>query len=719
MQRTGIFRHLITVTLLFLVIGLSFPAFAEINTGNNPDKYTKVMLIADKNDVTGGDTVRISVEYFMEPGWHIYWLNPGDSGTPPKIEWKLPPGFSVTDPEWPAPFKIPTGPLTNYGYEDHAGLLQNLTIPEHIGNEPFTLEAAVNLLVCHDICIPENHDVSISFNNSGGGAGEAIVAAERKLPLNKDWPTIFFEQNGNIVFQITTADISGLIDASQVSLFPEDWGAIDNAANADLKITEDGFIVTQKRGDRALEKIPELPIVLSYKNTNNETKAIRLIAKLSSPQEALAVVTTADNATTAPPISTKLFQALLFALLGGLVLNLMPCVFPILSMKALSLVGLKEKEEKKARHYGLSYTAGILVSFAIIGGTLIALKSGGAQIGWGFQLQNPVIIISLIYLIFILGLNLAGLFEFSSRLSSTGQKLTNQSGNRGAFFTGVLATLVATPCTAPFMGAAMGFALTQPAFISLLVFLMLGFGLALPYLALCFIPALRTKLPKPGHWMETFRQFLAFPMFITAAWLVWVLSQQINSLSVFCILLSLIGIVFIIWLVKNLPGTEKKAARVFSKTIIVISAIFIVTTTFSAAKHTSSDVRFHMEIGGQNWEEFTPQRLDSLLSTTDTPVFVNMTAAWCITCKVNEKIALSTDSAKRIFEEYNIQYLKGDWTNQNPDITAYLNAFNRQGVPIYVFYGPRDEQTGKRPDPIVLPQILTPRLVEDTILENL
>lgn len=719
MQITGIFRQLITVTILFLVIGLSFPAHAFTGTGNNAEKYTKVMLIADKNEVSGGDTVRISVEYFMAPGWHIYWLNPGDSGTPPRIQWKLPEGFSITDTEWPAPKKIPTGPLTNYGYEDHASLLQNLTIPDHIGSEPFTLEAEVSLLVCHDICIPENHNVSISFNNSGGGAGEAIVEAERKLPLNKDWQTIFFEQDGNTIFQITTDDVSGLVDASQVNVFPEDWGAVDNTAEASLQITEGGFIITQKHGDRALDKIPELPIVVTYLDANDETKALRLVAKLSPPQEALPVVAAADTPSAAPPVSTKLFQALFFALLGGLILNLMPCVFPVLSMKALSLVGLKDKEEAKARHYGLSYTAGILVSFAIIGGALIALKSGGAQIGWGFQLQNPVIIIALIYLVFILGLNLAGLFEFSGRLSNAGQKLATQSGNRGAFFTGVLATLVATPCTAPFMGAAMGFALTQPAYISLLVFLTLGMGLALPYLALCFIPALRTKLPKPGHWMETFRQFLAFPMFITAAWLVWVLSQQINSLSVFCILLSLVGIVFIVWLLKNLPPKEKAKTRIFSKALIAISAILIVTATFSAAKHTGENVRSHMEIGDQNWEEFTPQRLDSLLTTTDSPVFVNMTAAWCITCKVNEKVALSTESAKRIFEEHNIQYLKGDWTNQNPDITAYLNAFNRQGVPIYVFYGPRDEQTKKRPEPVVLPQILTPGLVEDTILENL
>ena len=207
-------------------------------------------------------------------------------------------------------------------------------------------------------------------------------------------------------------------------------------------------------------------------------------------------------------------------------------------------------------------------------------------------------------------------------------------------------------------------------------------------------------------------------MFITAAWLIWVLSQQINSLSVFCILLSLIGIVFIVWLIQNIPAKEKSTARILCIILIIISAIFIVTTTFSVANNSNDDIRSHMEIGQQNWEEFTPQRLDSLLNTTDTPIFVNMTAAWCITCKVNEKVALSTENAKRVFEEHNIQYLKGDWTNQNPDITAYLNAFNRQGVPLYVFYGPRDEQSKKRPEPVLLPQILTPGLVEKTILEN-
>ncbi len=717
-------KRFFSIALFFVLIG--FPTFSQADIAENtaaeePDKYVRATLIADQTKVQGGEIIRIGLVFNIHPKWHVYWKNPGDSGTPPEINWTLPPGFSVSELEFPTPKKLPFGPLTNYGHEGNVTFLQNLTIPYNFTKNPFMLEATVNLLVCHDICIPETHKVSILFNEKTKGIPEAIKQAESALPVHKNWPSTYTEDNGNFIIKTIVEDVSELSKSHKFTFFPEDWGPVDNNAKVSLDILDTGFTLTQKRGERALTEISNLPFVLTYKDYFGKKKSIHLIAKPDNTEGAAVVPISKDIPTNIPTDTNAnqntgnsfgLWQALLFALFGGMILNLMPCVFPVLSMKALSLVSLKNKEEKKARGYGLSYTLGILLSFSIIGGTLLILKAGGAQIGWGFQLQSPIIIIFLTYLVFIIGLNFSGLFEFSGRFANFGHKLAQQSGNRGAFFTGILATLVATPCTAPFMGAAMGFALTQPAYISMLVFLALGFGLALPYLALCYIPALRTRLPKPGSWMETFRQFLAFPMFITTAWLIWVLSQQIASTDILLVLLSMISIVFLVWLARVLPA--KGLLRILSQILIILSLIFVISLPFMPKKGTqNTDIT--ETTNSQNWETYTSEKLTFLLEETDNPVFTNMTAAWCITCKVNEKIALSTSSAKQLFKEKNIQYLKGDWTNQNPEITRYLNTFNRQGVPLYVYYGVRNDQTGKRPEPVLLPQLLTAGLIEKTI----
>ena len=705
MFREKLLQYPLITALFFLLVGFSFSAIAEeVSSEKEPDKYVQVHLIADKTQVTAGDKVRIGLVQTIHPKWHTYWLNPGDSGLPTQLDWTLPPGFSVTDLEWPTPQKIPFGPLTNYGYEGQVTLLQTLQLPDEILNTPFMLEAKVNLLVCHDICIPETHDVSIIFNGKIAGSPDKIKEAEAQLPQKKNWKTEFYEKDGNFILKTITEDASILSHAKDLFIAPENWGAIDNNADATLKILNDGFQLTQKRGERDLSEVPTLPFVISYTDSKGQKASLHLTAETTEAHATNSAIQQ-DNVS-----SISLFKALVFALLGGLILNLMPCVFPVLSMKALSLINLSDTEEKKARSSGLSYTAGILVSFATIAGILILLKAGGSQIGWGFQLQSPVVITLLAYLVFIIGLSLSGFFEFKGRFTNMGQKLTQKSGNRGAFFTGVLATLVATPCTAPFMGAAMGFALTQTPAVSIIVFLFLGFGLALPYLALCYVPALRSKLPKPGHWMETFRQFLAFPMFITAAWLVWILSQQSSTIDILCTLFGMVAIAFSIWLIRVLP--EKGGMRILSQILIILSIGFVVVSTLSLKQSTYMDSMQQEQ--GQNWEAFSTNKLDTLLEGDD-PVFTEMTAAWCITCKANERIAIKTASTQALFEELNVQYLKGDWTNQNPEISEYLNSFERQGVPLYVYYGTRDVQTGNRPDPVVLPQILTPGLIEKTI----
>jgi thiol:disulfide interchange protein DsbD len=510
-------------------------------------------------------------------------------------------------------------------------------------------------------------------------------------------------EGDNIIIDLRTAQTDIFAKPETIEFFPEEWGIIHNSAPVTATRTDTGLTVVQKRGERALGEVPVSKAVLTYEDAQGERKAVR-VSILSEGGEDKA-----DNTLAAPDLA--LWQAAMLALLGGLILNLMPCVFPVLSLKALSLAKLGDKERAHARGYGVAYTLGILVSFAVIAGGLMALQAAGSEIGWGFQLQNPAVILGLIYLLFLMGLNLSGYFELSGGWTNIGSGLVQKQGYSGSFFTGVLATLVATPCTAPFMGVAMGFALTQPPLQAMTVFMAMGLGLALPYLLLCFIPWLRKFLPRPGAWMDLFKQFLAFPMFLSSAWLVWVLAQQTDAITVFYALIGIVSLALIIWLVRHWPS--RAGVKIVSGALILVSVSFILMTLMMPHPEKAEGA-LSVTTGDQNWESFTQSRLDQLLAQGD-PVFVNMTAAWCITCKVNDNVAINVESTRAFFAEKGIRYLKGDWTNQNPEITKYLSAYGRSGVPIYVFYPARDENTGERPKEIILPQILTPAIVTNSL----
>lgn len=404
------------------------------------------------------------------------------------------------------------------------------------------------------------------------------------------------------------------------------------------------------------------------------------------------------------PVETaSLPLILVFALLGGLILNIMPCVFPILSMKALHLVSLPREERTHAQLNGLAYAAGVIVMFLVLAGALIAIRAAGAQLGWGFQLQNPMLVAALAWLMFIIGLNLAGVFDL--RIAFGGDVLMAERHHPivAAFITGVLATLVATPCSAPFMATAMGAALVQPLPIALLIFAFVGMGLALPYVLLCFVPALQKILPRPGAWMETFRQFLAFPMFASAVWLVWVVAQQGGSLAVGWTLAGMVMLAFAIWLL------DREPKKLSSRRILTVLGVALIAFTLWNLRmvvpvaSTAGDE----QVASVNYLPYDQSTFEHTLGTTNDPIFVNMTAAWCITCLVNEKVVLSTTEAQDLFAANNVTYFKGDWTNRDAAITAFLSAYGRSGVPIYVYFGPRDPVTGERPQGKILPQILT------------
>lgn len=712
---------IIALLLLTSVTVLARQASAE-------ESHVRLSLIPETTAPAAGMPLFVAVHKEIDRGWHTYWANPGDSGDPMRITWRLPEGFEAGELFWPVPERIPFGPLTNYGYEGKATLIQEILPPATLPQGPVEIGASIEILVCEEICIPEYHELSFTLNDgSAADNSDFINEAFSKTPMVFDWPATYREDSQG-QFTLTLALRQPYLlgkNAEQPAfdLLPTEWGLVDNPSATGALIenrAENILLLTLKRprGDRPLAGLGDLKFVIPF-GEGKQRKALEItaqpdpewqttlaagVAPKNMPKNTMAEPAAGDAALL-PQI--PLFQALLFALLGGLILNLMPCVFPILSMKALGLVRMNEQSPAHARAHGLAYTAGILLCFAVIAALLIALKSAGAQIGWGFQLQNPLVVLLLAYLLFLIGLNLSGFFEIRNSFTNVGAGLGNKEGVTGSFLTGVLATIVATPCTAPFMGAAMGFAMTQPATVSMGVFLALGLGLALPYLVLAFFPALRTLMPRPGKWMVVFRELLAFPMYASAVWLVWVYSQQAGAVSLLYALAGFVGIGFTVWVFRYTPHTVagKLALRGFALIVLATVLLIAVSESLQGGRGAAPAENAHAGV-----RAYSPLLYAELLQSAD-PVFVNMTAAWCITCKVNERVALDTEATRRLFAAHSVRYLKGDWTNQDAAITAYLSRYGRSGVPLYVFYGSPDAATGRRPEPVVLPQLLTPGIV--------
>ena len=746
-----------TILPLLAVFSLLAPALLPTKASaqdvikDGQPRYVQTRLVPEFAAVKPGQTLSVAIDQQITEHWHVYWKNPGDSGEALNAKWTLPAGFAAGDIQWPIPSRIPVGPLLNYGYSTHNTLLTDITVPDKVDGSEVTLTANLEWLVCEEICVPETTTLTMTLPVAPADAeipatDEALFTAARAAMAQPvDWPGMVEEQNGALLlnFNLPTKVAADLTGARDITFFPDEWGVILNASVQENSIQNETLKIKLARDTRALQELGgQITGTVSYADADGIQHGVKVqvpVPASAAVVEQLAHDTMAkesgaqESGTSSTPAATPtaskitLWQALGLALLGGLVLNLMPCVFPVLSMKALSLVKMSEREQSHAVTHGLMYTCGILISFSLIAALLITLQQAGNQIGWGFQLQNPTVVLLLAYLLFLMGLNLSGMFEIgSSSVTNLGSKLSQKQGYAGSFFTGMLATIVATPCTAPFMGAAMGYAVTQTPVVALSVFCALGLGLALPYLLLTIIPALRRALPRPGSWMETFRQFLAFPMYASTAWLIWVYGQQIDG--AYGGLLAGFGIVFIamgVWLWKNAPvrNPGKLLVKAFSLAMYALAVAIAVFSMMKAPHSTgtttamsSADQGTGIQHSG-DWHPFTQLTLDDALKGND-PVFVNMTASWCITCKVNEKVALSGDATQKVFKDNKVLYLIGDWTNENPEITAYLSSYDRTGVPLYVYYGSRDLTTNTRPDPVVLPQLLTPGLIADTITYN-
>ncbi|WP_044564643.1 protein-disulfide reductase DsbD [Azospirillum sp. B4] len=694
---------------------LALASLAAAPAGAAPvrTEHTVSQLVPEGAAVPG-QPLWVALDQTLQDGWHTYWVNPGDSGLPTEVTWTLPPGWTAGPLNFPAPHRFTTGPLVNYGYEKATHILARLDVPADAKpGATVTLTAAANWLICADVCVPEDAtltlDVPVAAPGAAPGASSAapdaavapmFAEARAALPVPSPYAASVSSTKTAVTLRLAAPGLT----AEQVKdayFFAENPDLVEAGAPQALSFTKDGLVLTLKPTGRAkpgpVNGILEVTELVDGKPT---TQALAIAI-------ADGAAATAAGGTTAAPAAPALplWQAVLFACLGGMVLNLMPCVFPVLSMKAMALV---RHQGAHARVHGLVYTAGVLACFAAVAAVLMALRAGGQEIGWGFQLQSPLVVAILAYVMFLLGLSMSGVFTVGDRFMGAGQGLTQGDGYAASFFTGVLATVVATPCTAPFMGAAVGYALVQPWYVALAVFLALGFGMALPFLALASSPWLLRHMPKPGAWMERLKQLLAFPLYGSAAWLVWVFAVQVGAPGMTGILVGLVLVGFAAWLygvTHYADGWGRRGGALAALAALLLAVAAVVPQAIGNAAPVTGGMK---AAGADGFETFSPATLDKLRAD-GRPVLVDFTAAWCITCLVNERVALSSDTVHAAFKARNVALLKGDWTNRDAEITRVLQAHGRSGVPLYLFYRPGQAE------PEVWPQILTEAQVLEAV----
>lgn len=661
--------------------------------------------------VSLNSTFTIGIAWTMDPEWHIYWINPGDSGAEPKITTELnsqgqESGLQISKIYWPAPKRILLKDFTNFGYENKIYFPVDVKITKESSEYPIKIE----WLVCKIECIPGFADLKLSFKigdrniSTKDNLNDIKNAAIKSLPQPMSEQLQYSFDNTSLIFYIPTQ----LFTVSELTDLKNNLNQIDaffttpsithnhNKPTFSLSDSQEQIIVRMQldqnfdfTGFKKFDANAELLIKASHKSY--------IFSIAPEKHKGSSFMTNSSIQTTSASTVDMLgfFTSLFFAFLGGIILNLMPCVFPVLSIKILSFVDEKPSQLKAS---GWMYTLGVLVSFAILALTLLILRSLGESYGWGFQMQSPIFISLMALLFFLLGLNFYGTLEFGDSFIQASGVMNGQKNKLAAFVTGVLAVVVATPCTAPFMGSALGASLFLPSHLSFLIFLSLGFGLAFPFLVLSYAPHLLKKLPRPGRWMEILKQLFAFPMFLTSLWLLWILEQQ-TSFETILILLSLaLTYAFLIWWPWKLMSWHVRLAIAAGLTAFFI--YHIQKVQLKAATQTQVTDQDSL------WQDFTPEKVESAMQSGQA-VFIDFTAKWCITCQVNKRTVLRTEKIESLFKSQNVLLLSADWTKQNPIITKTLESFGRRSVPLYVYYPANDKAK-----PILLPEILTQEMIE-------
>jgi thiol:disulfide interchange protein DsbD len=669
---------------LALLLAVATPALAQIDDA--PKVHAR--LIAEHEAVAPGGTVTVAFEQVIRPGWHTYWRNPGDVGQPTTLAWTLPAGWKGGALQWPYPIRLPVGPFMDFGYKGKAWILTSVTAPADAKpGDTVTLKAAVSWLVCKEVCVPEDATLTLPLRIGAPGAPlmpSEFAAARARIPAPSPWSARY--RLGEALDLFIAAKPLADAHPESADFFPFGDGMVKGPAPQVMGFARDGLVLRLTPGKVLAKKGGALEGVLVLTSTDGSTQALDIKA-LPGP------VPEADFAGSDGGIG--FLWALLLAFVGGLILNLMPCVLPILAMKAFALSSQAGRDRREAVRESFAYGIGAILSFVGLGALLIALRAGGQAIGWGFQLQEPIIVAGFALLMFGVGLNLSGVFEVAG--FGGGDSLSRRGGEAGSFFTGILAVAVAAPCTAPFMAAALGYALTQAPILALGIFLALGVGFAAPFVLIGISPMVMRALPKPGAWMLRFKQALAFAMYGTAAWLVWVLAQQAGANAVASVLAAMVATGFAAWIwgVSRFYSPRGRGIGALVTLIALLAALSCLAFLKSAPVQAGS-----VNVTGLASEPYSAARLAALRGE-NRPVFVNATAAWCITCLVNDEVALSSARVKDAFAQRHVAYVVADWTRRDPEITALLSAHGRSGVPLYLYYAPGAAE------PRVLPQILT------------
>lgn len=706
--------------MLRLAIALFIAAVLplEVRAATIETDHVKADIVV-RNQVTApGETTDIAIRHKLAPKWHTYWINPGDSGDAPIVEFDLGEGGEAGGLRFPTPSRLPYPPLLNFGYKDSFTLLGSITVPpDWPAGTPYRVPVRIDWLVCEEICIPEGGSGEVEIptgptSEVDSGVAFTFMEAEWALPRESDAAATYSREADTIYLSVP------LGHSEDAVFFPLKRGVIDNAAeqHAIAASEGEGTTIALAAGNANLDG--------TMRGVFKAGKDAYWITATGDPDEPFVAAAPAapPPASTAPPagddgtaepvtpaaaplaadraVPLQPLQAVLFAFLGGLILNLMPCVFPVLALKAIGLVAHADAAFARRAAIGGAYTAGILVSFAALAGVLLALKAAGVAVGWGFQLQSPVFVGAMAGLLFLVGLNLSGVFEIGAGLTRLGGR-GPQEGVAGSFATGCLATVVATPCTAPFMAVAVGTALAASYATALSVFLAMGLGLATPFVLLSLVPGLARVLPRPGVWMARLKEVLAFPLYATAAWLVWVLAQLVGLDAMLGVLFALVLLGLAAWLFglsQRGSGRSHMAAAGLSGLSLVAALVTAYPTVMATP---ATPVRSAITVAG---EDYSPGRLTALRAE-GRPVFVNATAAWCITCKVNERVVFDTAAFRDLLGKRGVTMLTADWTRRDPDVTALIEEFGRAGVPLYLYFPSEG-------DPIVMPQILTQSTIE-------
>ncbi len=645
-------------------------------------------LVSDTDQIAPGTPFKVGLRLRMAPGWHTYWRNPGDAGIAPELQFALPDGATAGPIAWPAPQRQPEGPLMTYGYSGEVLLAVPVTGPANI------VRLHASWLVCKEICVPEEGDFRLDLPTGAPTASAQaplFAAAEAALPRPSPWSA---QVAADGTLTVAGEGISP-VSMRDAWFIPEAFGTVDGPAPQKLRVRAGSFTLALQPGEAFRADAP--------------LAGVLVVGDAAGLQTPLAVAAAPGGPPAAPDL--PLWRVIGFALLGGLILNLMPCVFPVLAVKAVGLAGLSGAARRHAVAHALFYTGGVITTFLLAGAALLGLRAAGDTAGWGFQFQSPAFVAGIAWVLFAVGLNLSGVYEMRLGGAGAGQSLAARGGHAGSFFTGLLAVLVATPCTAPFMGVAISAALAaDSAGLTMAVFLAMGLGLAAPFLVLAAVPAFVRLLPRPGRWMELVRQALAFPMYGACAWLVWVMSQEAGSAGVAGTAAGLVLVGFVAWALglgqrdDGAQGLGTRGRRI-AHAAALAGALAALAVLSGLAASPAVPAELTTEAGV---ERFSTERLETL-RRAGRPVFVNMTAAWCVTCLVNERVALAQPAVRQAFTGLGVVYLKGDWTRQDAGITRFLRSHGRDGVPLYVLYPPGPGA------PALLPQILT----EATVLSAL